>query len=425
MPQYITQLPSVRLSQSSWTFKEKFAIHGQYGKVIVKVTPTSWEIYVADAKIAKQVLDQRTAFHKPNKLLGSKMAAFGPNLATVECEQWQQHRRATGRAFHTKTYQTAWDEAHSRASSLMSEWLCNNAVDHTQADMRALSLDVLFRACFNLEDLRGALGGSNSDILSLREHLDQYIGNPISRKPRALQSMVSGQEVLKEYFERLVTNRKESGNQRDQRDLLSSMMAETRRNGWSESDIPGNLFMFFFAGHETTASVLTYIIHLLAIFPEWQAWASEEVDEVFLVSKNTAAPDFRTFYPYLKRLRAILHETLRLYGPVPTIVRAVNDQDQTLLLADDSVIVPKHTPININCAALHTDPEVWGNDCLEWNPGRWISNASTWASEEECFPQLSGNFFGWGAGPRICPGQRFSQVEVLAIMPSGAYLDDA
>ncbi|OKO99256.1 hypothetical protein PENSUB_8643 [Penicillium subrubescens] len=36
-----------------------------------------------------------------------------------------------------------------------------------------------------------------------------------------------------------------------------------------------------FAGHETTANTLVYIIYLLAIFPDWQTWAIHEIDEIF------------------------------------------------------------------------------------------------------------------------------------------------
>jgi cytochrome P450 len=110
------------------------------------------------------------------------------------------------------------------------------------------------------------------------------------------------------------------------------------------------------------------------------------------------------------------YETLRLYGPVPTIVRQTAAQDQILHCSDDTeLLIPKNTPININCMAVHTSPESWGQDSLDWNPGRWISTSDP-SSEREIFGKISSSFFAWGTGPRVCPGQQFSQIEVVAVL---------
>jgi cytochrome P450 len=110
------------------------------------------------------------------------------------------------------------------------------------------------------------------------------------------------------------------------------------------------------------------------------------------------------------------YETLRLYGPVPTIVRQTAAQDQILHCSDDTeLLIPKNTPININCMALHTSPESWGQDSLGWNPGRWISTTNS-SSQTELFGKVSSSFFAWGTGPRVCPGQQFSQIEVVAVL---------
>jgi cytochrome P450 len=80
-------------------------------------------------------------------------------------------------------------------------------------------------------------------------------------------------------------------------------------------------------------------------------------------------------------------------------------------------LIPKNTPININSMALPTNPESWGEDALEWNPGRWISTSnSSSESERELFIKVFNSFFAWGTGPRVCPGQQFSQIEVVAVV---------
>jgi hypothetical protein len=82
LPKAILKIAFVRIAQGNWTFREKYSIHQEYGKVLIIVRPTGSEIYVADPKAAKQILDRRNDFPKPNRLL-AKLEEFGRNLATV------------------------------------------------------------------------------------------------------------------------------------------------------------------------------------------------------------------------------------------------------------------------------------------------------------------------------------------------------
>ena len=77
--------------------------------------------------------------------------------------------------------------------------------------------------------------------------------------------------------------------------------------------------------------------------------------------------------------------------------------------------MPPNTFIYLQLAALHNRPDYWGSDSMIWRPDRWIdSNA-----KEGLIEPPSGTFFPWSGGPRICPGKKFSQVEVVAAI---AYL---
>jgi hypothetical protein len=90
LPKAILRLPFARFAQGSWAFREKFSIHEKYGKIFILVSPTGCEIYVADAKAAKQILDRRNDFPKPNRLL-ARLEEFGRNLATVSGWSTEAH----------------------------------------------------------------------------------------------------------------------------------------------------------------------------------------------------------------------------------------------------------------------------------------------------------------------------------------------
>ena len=74
----------------------------------------------------------------------------------------------------------------------------------------------------------------------------------------------------------------------------------------SEAEVYGNIFIYNLAGHETTANSVLYAIALLAAYPEWQNWVSEEIDLVFNNESAIKASDYETAFPRLKRCLAIM-----------------------------------------------------------------------------------------------------------------------
>jgi cytochrome P450 len=173
--------------------------------------------------------------------------------------------------------------------------------------MATLSLKVLIQACFNLNDEKDTTTAESTNVPSLQHHISRYLHSLTNFRPvNSAQNATPDRLALSDFIKRLVEDRKPTASTRSQNDLLSSMLAPAGGSEFSESEIAGNLFLFIFAGHETTASALVYIIHLLAIYPEWQDWATEEVDAVLASSTDDAMPDFHAVYPECKRLRAIL-----------------------------------------------------------------------------------------------------------------------
>jgi cytochrome P450 len=65
--------------------------------------------------------------------------------------------------------------------------------------------------------------------------------------------------------------------------------------------------------------------------------------------------------------------------------------------------------------ALHTSPSFWGPDALDFNPARWLQ-ASESVEEPALTTPPRGRFIPWSMGPRVCPGQKMSQVEFVAVI---------
>lgn len=97
--------------------------------------------------------------------------------------------------------------------------------------------------------------------------------------------------------------------------------------------------------------------------------------------------------------------------------RYVDSSLQRLTLHDREYILPPHTTVTLNFAALHTHPEHWGPDPLSFRPNRWlIPDAEVDSDSTRFLEPAPGSYIPWNSGPRVCPGRKFSQVEFVRVI---------
>lgn len=78
------------------------------------------------------------------------------------------------------------------------------------------------------------------------------------------------------------------------------------KKGLSDDELYGNIFIYSFAGHETTAHAVCYAMYFLAAFPEVQDWVSEEAREVFKDIEDPEALSYDEVFPRLKRALSVM-----------------------------------------------------------------------------------------------------------------------
>lgn len=208
--------------------------------------------------------------------------------------------------------------------------------------------------------------------------------------------------------------------------------------------ILGNIFVYNFAGHDTTAISLAYSMLLLVAHPEVQEWIAEELD-FFLETEDRETWAYEEVFLKLQRCLAVLVrqperskpicscfreakltlkqlETLRLYNPLLGIIRYIGTQSTSLKVNEQTIKIPADTVVIPSLIALHSHPCYWGEDALVWRPSRWIEHASdstsadigTRLSRERLLVPEKGAYFAWSEGARSCPGNKFAQVEFVA-----------
>lgn len=186
-------------------------------------------------------------------------------------------------------------------------------------------------------------------------------------------------------------------------DLLGMLLNEMQKKRSKESTgfslnlqlIMDECKTFFFAGHETTALLLTWTVMLLACNTSWQEKVRAEVNQVC-----NGVPPSVDHLSKLTLLNLVINETLRLYPPATVLPRMALED---IKLGD--LHIPKGLSIWIPVLAIHHSKDLWGEDANEFNPERFASKSFT-----------PGRFIPFSAGPRNCVGQAFAMMEAKIIL---------
>lgn len=205
------------------------------------------------------------------------------------------------------------------------------------------------------------------------------------------------------------------------------------------SDITGNAFVFFVAGHESTGVSIHYSCLLLAINRAAQRHLQADIDDI-LQDKPVEQTDYEGYYDRFANgmVGAVINEQLRLLPPVTLIPKHVVTGDQTVTVDGRKVLVPNGTFIHIPTIALHRNPRYWphkpsvrtgkSHDLDDFVPARWIEGGESHADNSQT-PQSSrrarnlynppqGSFVTFSEGQRGCIGRRFALVEMTAALVS-------
>lgn len=351
-----------------------------------------------------------------------------------------------------------WDESLKQTFEMIDTWTgsrkdSEHAIPSVSKDTRTLSLNVLAATGFRRSyKFHGAAEPQATETKDYRDSLQMVLDNAIflmlvsyrllllplpfipaswtrigkaargfrdfmaqmlEQETSALEQGESGSGGLMTSFVRALRTH-------ETEETKEAVSPSSRSKGLSVDEIFGNIFVINFAGHDTTANTLAFAVLLLAANPEVQDWVAEELKNV-LPSSDRASWIYESTFPQCRRCRAVLLETLRLYPPIMSLPKWSNNQPQTLPLGDRSLNVPPNTGVMPSLLAIQTLPKYWP-DPLVWKPYRWISHSAvdppkvTNSLHEELIESTPNTYFPWSDGPQNCPGEKFAQVEFVAVL---------
>ena len=221
----------------------------------------------------------------------------------------------------------------------------------------------------------------------------------------------------------------------------------------SKEEIIGNSFIFLFAGHETSANGIHFSILHLAMSLPIQRHMQSDIDAILGRDKPISEFSYYTDMPrlYNSMVGAVLNEQLRLMPAILNIPKVANGA-QVLTVDGKQFVIPDQTFVHINCVGTNRNPRYWAtspskttgndNDIDDFVPERWLPSQTNPAGEKDSaedkgesevadgleqasfdtstatslFKPQKGSFISFSDGARACPGRRFAQVEITAVL---------
>lgn len=329
---------------------------------------------------------------------------FGRGLATVEGgEEWRSMRRMMQPSFHYQRVASMAEHMlgviRARGEIWDEKAAGGEVVDFAQ-EMRGLTLRVVARALFALEE--GEVCDRFADAI---ETIDQELGEwvrfpllplsvPTAGHRRYWASRTIAEEIIDYVIMQHLTDQVDRG------DLLSMLiMTQDEDTGarLTDEQLRDQVMIMLWAGHETSANVLTWLWYRLGRHPEVQQRVLREVDDELLGRPVTLADCSRLTYT-----RAVIDETQRMYPQAWLGSRRALEEDEI-----GGYRVPAGTEIFFSSYHAHRHPDFW-EEPEEFRPERFAA--------EEVAKRDRSAYFPFGSGPHLCIGNQFAMTEMLLII---------
>lgn len=379
-------------------------ICGRYGDIASLRIAGQRLILLRKAEHVEHVLmNARVSYTKRVAGYDEVRPLLGNGLITSEDPLWRQQRMLMQPNFHRK-YLTKFASKMSQVASESAEEFTNAAKLSEEVDLLALmqkaTLRVLGLTLLNIDisskgahRVSSALGGALGGVARrIRNHLNMPMWIPTRNNIALLRAI----KALDRELFAIIAARREKLLQGDHPDDLLGMLMESvdeRSEGrMDDKQLRDEAMTLFLAGHETTASALSWCFLLICQHPEIEDKLRSEFRDV-LSNRLVSYDDL----PKLQLTRCIVKETLRLYPPIPIMGRFAEHDDVI-----DGYHIPAGSRIVISPYLTQRDPRYWPDPDV-FDPSRFL-NAGQMPPRGSYIPFID--------GPRRCIGEQFALMEM-------------
>jgi len=361
-------------------------------------TPFFRSYLVNDPKLLRMVLNERPMdFPKSDRIGEGLRPLLGNSVFLTNGALWQKQRRIIDPAFEGGRLRDTFP-AMLAAGQAATARLTEGPQD-IEPETSHAAADVIFRTLFSIP-IEHAIATQVFDqfrdyqrtqpILNLAAFVPVPAWVPRFHRARTKQTA----RAIRALITRLTTDRMAQITAGTAPDDLATKIMTTRDpvsgDGFSTGEMVDQVAIFFLAGHETSASALAWALYLLATHPDAQDKVAQEADS-FMTD-----PQFARLST-LKFTRDVFREALRLYPPVPMMVRQTSRPEQMR-----GRTAPKGAQVVLSPWHLHRHTRLWDNPD-GFDPTRFGTPNGRTSAREAYIP--------FSSGARVCTGAGFAMVE--------------
>jgi cytochrome P450 len=349
---------------------------------------------------AKHVLsDNNENYHKGIGLIHAKRV-LGDGLLTSEGDLWRRHRRIIQPSFQRDRIARFADVVVDQANQLIAGWRGLGEPVNVVREMTDLTLGVLGRTLLDADlGSHEALG----EAFEVAQDQAMFEMVTLAMVPPWLPSgrnrrFRSAQTELEKLVNEMVAVRESRPHQGGD-DMLTRLLDDYRDEPDAElrsRRVRDELITILLAGHETTASTLSWTWYQMHEQPEIAERVHAEAVEV-LGDRDPVYEDLHR----LKYTTMVIQEAMRLYPPVWILPRRAVADDII-----DGYEVPAGADVLICPYTLHRHPKFW-EDAETFNPDRFASDQVKSRHRYAYIP--------FGAGPRFCVGNNLGMMEAVFV----------
>ncbi|MBA0727053.1 hypothetical protein Golax_002835, partial [Gossypium laxum] len=367
------------------------------------------QLVISEPEIIKEILKSNDgSFPKRKDDSSFIYKILGDGLVATEGAKWVRQRKLANHAFHGESLKNMNPAVIASVETMLEKWKGREGEEmEVFEEFRLLTAEVISRTAFGSNYLEG------KKIFEMLTRLSILVINNYYKTKIPGISMIwktadeiESEKLAKGIHDRVMemVKRREKNVSVGESDnfgndflglLINAYRDSDEKNRFSVEDLVDECKTFYFAGQETTNSLLAWTVLVLAVHTEWQEKTRREVFEAF-GDRNPNSEGISK----LKVMNMVINETLRLYSPVSAVIRKVGKEAQL-----GRLVLPANMEVMIPIIALHHDPQSWGDDVHLFKPERFAQGIASATKYN------SAAFIPFSMGSRSCVGMSFATTE--------------
>ena len=359
-------------------------------------TPFFRSYLVNQPELIQLILKERPDdFPKSDRVGEGLRPLLGKSVFLTNGEDWKRQRRIIDPAFEGGRLKETYPAMYNAAQAMVDRLGCG--VHEVEEIASFAAADVIFRTLFSIpieDEIASAVFHEfrkyqrEQPILNIAAFvpLPKWMPRFHSRQTKSAARTI--RRLIKDLTQMRMEKIREGTAPLDLATKIMTTEDPQTGQRFDTIEMVDQVAIFFLAGHETSASALAWSLYLMALYPDWQDRLAEEA--------RILNEDFSSI-SRLRLTRAVFREALRLYPPVPMMVRETAKpetfRERVLKKGSTIVISPWH---------LHRQNRLWDHPD-DFDPDRWESENGRTCQREAFIP--------FSAGTRVCPGAGFAMIE--------------